>query len=385
MAPDLFQKFAGVVLRPFLPTDIGWAYEIETHPSIIQRFRLAGSTPNMATYRDFFVGTSNSRAVVVDESAGERIGFLYTFNTNLNNGRTSLALVCDPAHHGSGMFYRGAWLFIDYLFQAFPFTRIYGQSLEFNFEQFRTDGARRLNIDGLIQVEGILKEHQYLGGRWWDEYLISVTKQEWMSRRQETRDWLESDYIIQQEGGTVEGRYGSGSNRGIGKTLLSNKMMEGDVARLRVLREADSEWVPRTFASPRNRASVVVRGGPISGPLDEKQIDHVLWHEVLAQFVIEDRANGFALGLVTAYGVDWSRQTVSIHLVLEETGLHDDVVVPWGICQFIEYVFHSFPFRRLYLQYPEDDETFALVWSTVERHRPGAIAQLSPNEWCTTL
>ncbi len=48
MAPDLFQKFAGVVLRPFLPTDIGWAYEIETHPSIIQRFRLAGSTPNMA-------------------------------------------------------------------------------------------------------------------------------------------------------------------------------------------------------------------------------------------------------------------------------------------------------------------------------------------------
>ena len=111
----------------------------------------------------------------------------------------------------------------------------------------------------------------------------------------------------------------------------------------------------------------------------------MLWHEVLAQFVIEDRANGFALGLVTAYGVDWSRQTVSIHLVLEETGLHDDVVVPWGICQFIEYVFHSFPFRRLYLQYPEDDETFALVWSTVERHRPGAIAQLSPNEWCTTL
>jgi hypothetical protein len=316
----------------------------------------------MGTYRDFFRDTSNSRAVVVDESIGQRIGFAYTFNTDLSNGRTSIAFVCDPMHQGSGLFYRGIWLFVDYLFDAFPFTNIYGQSLEFNFEQFESDGARRLNLDDLFRIEGVIKEHEYLAGRWWDEYLIAMSKQDWMRRRQEIRDWLESDHRIMQDGGTVEMRHGSGANRGVAKDLFSNSMME-----------TDSEWVPRMFASPRNRASVTVRGAPRSGPIDDRQIEHILWNGVLVQFVIEDAANEFPLGVITAYGVDWGRQTISIHAVLEELGVYDDIAVPSGICQFIQYLFYTFPLRKLYLQYPEGDETLAIVWSAVVNHRVGAI------------
>lgn len=98
---------AGVALRPILESDIAWLYELETHPEIIQRFRLGGTTPSPYKYREFLERECSVRYLVVSEENGERIGFVYAFGTDLENKRTSIALVAHPDQHGTGKLYRG--------------------------------------------------------------------------------------------------------------------------------------------------------------------------------------------------------------------------------------------------------------------------------------
>ena len=88
--------------------------------------------------------------------------------------------------------------------------------------------------------------------------------------------------------------------------------------------------------------------------------------------------NSFPLGLVTAHRVDWTNLAFSLHVVIEP-GLGDDVAVVEAIPRFVGYLFETFPIRKLYVQYPEGDQTLGVIERTLKEqgrdalHREGCL------------
>ena len=63
-----------------------------------------------------------------------------------------------------------SFVFMDYLFTTWPLRKIYSEVLSFNYEQFRSGVGRN------FQEQGRLREHYYMGGRRWDQYVIAVDR-----------------------------------------------------------------------------------------------------------------------------------------------------------------------------------------------------------------
>ena len=360
MTATAYSRLGGVLLRPVLEGDVQWVYSLDTHPQIIQRFRLGGTTPSPEMHRQFFARGTPVSYLVVDETIGERIGLLYAFGTDFEHRRASLGGVAHPEHHGSGKFFRGAFLFLDYLFASFPIERIYGQSLEFNFEQFVPNSERRLDLSALYEVEAVLREHTYLAGRWWDEYIFAITKEAWTALRQSVHDLIEDDYETEQRSALVVGRHGSSAARGLGGALFDGSVLTTPLAKLRAVRDADLPWVTSLFSEPRNRRALRVPGASAGVGLSTDQVQRLLWEGVLCQFVIEDRANGFPLGLVTGHQAEWNRLAISFHATIEPELVHD-IAVSEAVLRFLDYLFATFAIRKLYVEYPEGDQTLAVI------------------------
>jgi hypothetical protein len=74
-------------------------------------------------------------------------------------------------------FFEGVFLFVDYLFDTWPLRKVYADSLEFNFDQFAGGTAT------FFEVEGRLKDHVYLKGRYWDQIILAVWRERWKAER----------------------------------------------------------------------------------------------------------------------------------------------------------------------------------------------------------
>lgn len=80
--------------------------------------------------------------------------------------------------------------------------------------------------------------------------------------------------------------------------------------------------------------------------------NHMFWHGVLAQFLIVDSQSSDVLGLAMAYRADFQNG----HAYVGAMKLDLDVFSPkvmLGLFRFIEYVFWTWPFRKLYFEAPE--------------------------------
>jgi RimJ/RimL family protein N-acetyltransferase len=85
-----------------------------------------------------------------------------------SEGHVHLGAVFDPAHTGSGLAAQAVVVFARYLFHSFPLRKLYLEIPEFNMPQLRSGVGR------LFQVEGVLREHCYYAGRWWDQHIAAI-------------------------------------------------------------------------------------------------------------------------------------------------------------------------------------------------------------------
>lgn len=71
-------------------------------------------------------------------------------------------------YSGSGIALEPVRLFVDYLFDVWPFRKLYFELPEFNYQQFSSVA------EGPLRVEGRLVDHDYFGGRYWDRLILAV-------------------------------------------------------------------------------------------------------------------------------------------------------------------------------------------------------------------
>lgn len=78
----------------------------------------------------------------------------------------------------------GALLLIDYLFQGWPFRKLYFETASFNRQQFAT------HIERLpVQEEGRLSQHLFLDGAYHDLIVLALYREAWQAARHR---WLRS-------------------------------------------------------------------------------------------------------------------------------------------------------------------------------------------------
>ena len=135
-------------------------------------YRLRGRTPSPENFHQFLWEQVLAQFLVTNHE-GRTIGLVTCFEPNFRHGHASLAAVADPAFKDSGLVLEGMTLFISYLFAEFDLRKLYAESLESNFAQFQT-GANRI-----FEVEGRLREHEYIHGRYQDFVILAIWRDPW--------------------------------------------------------------------------------------------------------------------------------------------------------------------------------------------------------------
>jgi hypothetical protein len=95
---------------------------------------------------------------------------------------------------------RGVFLFLEHLFTVFPIRFLIGESLEFNFANFRSAVPAEL-----VEVIGSIPECEFHAGRYWDKYQVRVTRDGWERyvENRMRREW-HPDEIIGLVAGVLE-------------------------------------------------------------------------------------------------------------------------------------------------------------------------------------
>ena len=85
----------------------------------------------------------------------------------------------DPKSH-----FEAVLLFLGYLFRQFPLRKVCAEMLSFNYADVASGAGRFFNVDG------IMKEHEYYDGQYWDMYILSVTRAQWTQIAMRFPQWV---------------------------------------------------------------------------------------------------------------------------------------------------------------------------------------------------
>jgi RimJ/RimL family protein N-acetyltransferase/acyl carrier protein len=166
---------SSIVLRPLTGADEPYLQRLLTSGDHLVRYRLRGMTPSPESFHQFVWDRVVAQFVAVTRQ-GHPVGVVSCFDPDFRNRYAYVAAVADPEMQGNGLMAEATVLFVSYLFREFDLRKLYAESLEPNYEQF-AHGAGRL-----FEVEGRLREHEYLGGRYVDALLLAAHRDRWMAR-----------------------------------------------------------------------------------------------------------------------------------------------------------------------------------------------------------
>ncbi len=166
---------SSIVLRPVTGADEPYLYRLLTSGDHLVRYRLRGMTPSPESFHQFVWDRVVAQFVAVTHQ-GQPVGVVSCFDPDFRNRYAYVAAVADPSVQGNGLMAEATRLFVSYVFGEFDLRKLYAESLEPNYEQF-AHGAGRL-----FEVEGRLRDHEYLGGRYVDALLLAAHRDTWMAR-----------------------------------------------------------------------------------------------------------------------------------------------------------------------------------------------------------
>jgi RimJ/RimL family protein N-acetyltransferase/acyl carrier protein len=150
------------------PHHVGLLYEMATDPRTGFRWRFRGATPSPDEFTTTLWEGVLAQFVMEETSSSRLIGQVVAYDAQPGNGHCHVAFLSDDAATGTGLALEGAGLFVAYLFQHWPFRKLYAEVPDFTLSSFAGGLGR------YFELEGTLREHAFFGGRWWDVHIIAV-------------------------------------------------------------------------------------------------------------------------------------------------------------------------------------------------------------------
>jgi len=121
--------------------------------------------------------------------------------------------------------------------------------------------------------------------------------------------------------------------------------LAGRTISLRPLTPADYSTLYRIFTHPEN----IIRFRLTGTTPSPESFPQLLWAGVFAQFLVIPAEGGEGIGLVSAYNADYANQFAYISVVMHPTAWKFGSGIEAALLH-INYIFHNFDFRKLYLE-----------------------------------
>ncbi len=162
---------ARVLLRPVLPEDHLRLYALQTAEQVGFRWRYGGIVPPLEVFvREIHVGV-HAQFVVSPLGRADVVGLVVAYQANSRSGTVYAGVAMAPRLIGSGIGIEALGLFLNYLFSTWSFRKVYFEALEFTYESVASA------VPELIEVEGTLKEHHFYQGKYFDQYILSISRE----------------------------------------------------------------------------------------------------------------------------------------------------------------------------------------------------------------
>jgi len=162
-----------VAIRPVFPADGGFLYAIATAPETAYKWRFRGSSPSPEQFSGQLWADVLSQRIVVQREAGTPIGLVVCHSPNLVDAWAYLAALASPRYESTGAMVEGAALFIDEIFRNWNFRKLYMEAPEFNVDQVRS------GLGKWFHEEGRLKAHHFYDGKYHDQLLLALYRDEY--------------------------------------------------------------------------------------------------------------------------------------------------------------------------------------------------------------
>jgi RimJ/RimL family protein N-acetyltransferase/aryl carrier-like protein len=155
-------------LAPVTPEDIAFLYALAVDPETGFRWRYRGSVPSLETFTAELCNDVLLQFVVLRVEDSLRVGQVVAYGGEPGLRHARVGAVFHPLCAGTGLAAQAVSLFVRYLFHTFPLNKVYLEVPGFNWPQLQSGQGV------LFQVEGVLKDHDYYAGRYWDKYVCAI-------------------------------------------------------------------------------------------------------------------------------------------------------------------------------------------------------------------
>jgi acyl carrier protein/RimJ/RimL family protein N-acetyltransferase len=155
-------------LAPVLPPAVPFLYNLAISPDVGYRWRYRGSVPSYQQFEQELWQGMLVQFLVESIQTNQPAGHLICYNPDLGLGHAYVGAAMAGPYLGTGIAAEPVQLFINYLFDVWPFRKLYLELPEFNYQQFASAGGRTL------RVEARLRNHDYYRGRRWDRLVLAA-------------------------------------------------------------------------------------------------------------------------------------------------------------------------------------------------------------------
>lgn len=164
-------------LAPIQEQDLDFLYLLATHPETGYRWRYRGNPPPPQEFGADLWGQVLVQYVARVVGTGEPAGHVVAYGADLANGHASVGALFTPDHAGTGRAAEITAVFVRYLFHTFRLRKLYLEVPGFNWPQVESGAGRQFT------VEGVLRDHDFYAGRYWDKYVCAIYPEDVTSSR----------------------------------------------------------------------------------------------------------------------------------------------------------------------------------------------------------
>lgn len=167
-----------VELKPVTEADHPGLRRLELGEAMLHHWRFGGYTPSPERYGTILWDGVYSQYIVTSSASGQPLGLVMLYDVDMVHQWAYLGAARFAVGLASGVvFMHGLGLFLDLSFRLAPFRKIYVDTPEYNVDAFRSA------IGKVMREEGRLRQHRFFDGRYWDNLILSIDRDEWNEYR----------------------------------------------------------------------------------------------------------------------------------------------------------------------------------------------------------
>jgi len=149
--------------------DVSYLYGLYCDPQVGDGWRFDGVLPSYDTFLSELARPVHSRMLILTRHGSHRVGVVVSDWCDLRSGVASASVAVAPPLVGTGLGLLAFGTFANYLFANWPIRKIRVTAPTFVLARYAAA------VGPVLQLDGVLREHRFHNGIYWDEHVLSMT------------------------------------------------------------------------------------------------------------------------------------------------------------------------------------------------------------------